>query len=255
MMERALEGRVVVLTGADGGIGRAAATRLAQDGARLVLSDREARVAEVAADLEAAGAEAIAVVADVTSADDIRGLADAAKERFGGVDALVNNHGAIVGRPFLETTEADWDRVHSIVLRSVFFVSQAIVPLMIGREAPSIVNVASVGGMAALPAMSAYGAAKAGVIHLSRGMALDLAEYGIRVNAISPGVIDTPQPRQFVSTLEDPQAAFDAFAPMHILGRVGTADEVADAIAYLASARSTFTTGSNLVVDGGMTAI
>lgn len=254
-MERALEGRIVVLTGADGGIGRAAAHRLAADGARLVLTDREQRVTELAAELEAEGVEAIGVVADITSADDIQEIANAARERFGGVDVLVNNHGAIVGRPFLETTEADWDRVHSIVLKSVFFVSQAIVPSMIGRDAPSIVNIASVGGMAALPAMSAYGAAKAGVIHLSRGMALDLAEYGIRVNAISPGVIDTPQPRQFVSTLEDPQAAFDAFAPMHILGRVGTAEEVADAVAYLASARSSFTTGSNLVVDGGMTAI
>lgn len=254
-MERPLEGRIIVLTGADGGIGRASARRLADDGARLVLTDREERVGELAAEFEAAGIDAVGVVADITAAEDIQRIVDAARERFGGVDVLVNNHGAIVGRPFLETTEADWDRVHSIVLKSVFFVSQAIVPLMIGRDAPSIVNVASVGGMAALPAMSAYGAAKAGVIHLSRGMALDLADYGIRVNAISPGVIDTPQPRQFVSTLEDPQAAFDAFAPMHILGRVGTAEEVADAVAYLASARSSFTTGSNLVVDGGMTAI
>lgn len=254
-MERPLEGRIIVLTGADGGIGRASARRLADDGARLVLTDREERVGELAAEFEAAGIDAVGVVADITAAEDIQRIVDAARERFGGVDVLVNNHGAIVGRPFLETTEADWDRVHSIVLKSVFFVSQAIVPLMIGRDAPSIVNIASVGGMAALPAMSAYGAAKAGVIHLSRGMALDLADYGIRVNAISPGVIDTPQPRQFVSTLEDPQAAFDAFAPMHILGRVGTAEEVADAVAYLASARSSFTTGSNLVVDGGMTAI
>lgn len=254
-MERPLEGRIIVLTGADGGIGRASARRLADDGARLVLTDREERVGELAAEFEAAGIDAVGVVADITAAEDIQRIVDAARECFGGVDVLVNNHGAIVGRPFLETTEADWDRVHSIVLKSVFFVSQAIVPLMIGRDAPSIVNIASVGGMAALPAMSAYGAAKAGVIHLSRGMALDLADYGIRVNAISPGVIDTPQPRQFVSTLEDPQAAFDAFAPMHILGRVGTAEEVADAVAYLASARSSFTTGSNLVVDGGMTAI
>lgn len=254
-MERALERRVAVLTGAAGGIGRATAARLAADGARLVLSDREAAVHEVADELVAGGAEAIAVVADVTDTAQVAGIADAARERFGGVDVLINNHGAIVGRPFLETTEEDWDWVHGIVLRSVFVVSKAVVPLMIGRDAPSVINIASVGGMVALPSMSAYGAAKAGVLHLTRGMALDLADEGIRVNAISPGVIDTPQPRQFVSTLEDPEAAFDAFAPMHIFKRVGTADEVADAIAYLASARSSFTTGSNLVVDGGMTAI
>lgn len=250
-----LTNRVIVLTGAAGGIGRATAERLADEGARLVLSDREEAVAGVAAAIVAAGGEAIAVVADVTVAAQVALIAEAATTAFGGVDVLVNNHGAIVGRSFLETTEEDWVRVHDVVLKSVFLVSSAIIPLMLGRAGASVVNIASVGGVVALRNMSAYGAAKAGVVHLSKCMAIDLAEQGIRVNAICPGVIDTPQPRQFAATLPDPEAAFAAFEPLHPLGRLGRPDEVADAICYLASDRSSFVTGSALIVDGGMTAV
>lgn len=244
-----LEGRIVVLTGAAGGIGRATAARLAEEGARLVLSDREAAVEEVAA---AHGA--VAVVADVTKPDEVARIAAAAQE-LGGLDVLVNNHGAIVGRPFLETKEEDWDFVHNAVLRSVFLVSRACVPLMLGRPGASVVNIASTGGIKALKSMSAYGTMKAGVIHLSKGMAIDLAEEGIRVNAVCPGVIDTPQPRQFVSTLADPDAAFKAFEPMHPIGRVGRPEEVADAICFLAGDRASFITGSAFIIDGGMTAV
>jgi len=250
-----LEGKVIVLTGAEGDIGRATVRRLAEEGARLVLTDLRAEVAGVADEVVARGGEAVAVQADVTDAAACARIAETAQRAFGGVDVLVNNHGAIVGAPFLETTEEQWDFVHGVVLKSVFLVSRAVVPLMAGRAGANVVNIASTGGMVALPAMSAYGAAKAGVIHLSRGMALDLAEQGVRVNAICPGVIDTQQPRQFVSTLADPDAAFAAFGPMHPIGRVGETHEVADAICFLASARASFMTGSVLVVDGGMTAV
>ena len=125
---------------------------------------------------------------------------------------------AIVGAPFLETTEEQWDFVHGVVLKSIFLVSKAVVPLMLGRPGANVVNVSSVGGIKALKYMSAYGAAKAGVLHLSKGMAIDLADEGIRVNALCPGVIDTQQPRQFVANLPDPEAAFAAFEPMHPIG-------------------------------------
>jgi NAD(P)-dependent dehydrogenase (short-subunit alcohol dehydrogenase family) len=250
-MTARLQDRVVVLTGAAGDIGTATARLLRGEGARLVLTDvDDARGEALGRELDAPY-----VHADARSEEDVDRVAREALDRFGAIDALVANHGAIRGRPFLETTVEDWDWLHAVVLRGVFLFGRRLAPELAGRPGAAIVNVGSVGGLVALPGLAAYGAAKAGVIHLSRAMAVDLAPHGVRVNAICPGVIDTQQPRQYLADEDDPEAAFQALERLHPLGRAGRADEVASAILFLLSDESSFVTGSAMVVDGGMTAI
>ena len=244
------ENRVIVLTGAAGGIGQETARQFAAAGAKLVLSDREDAVVGLADELVAAGGEAVAVIADVTHADQVARIAVAADEAFGGVDVLVNNHGMILGRPFLETTEAEWDQLQNGVLKSVFLVSQAVVPLMLGRAGANVVNISSVSGLVALKYMSIYGTAKAAVIHLSKGMAIDLAEHGIRVNAICPGIVDT-------SRLDDIDRGENWERLRHIIPmrRHGTGEDIANMCVYLCSDQGSWITGQAIHVDGGQLTI
>lgn len=163
---------------------------------------------------------------------------------------MYNNHGIILGKPLLETTEAEWDHIHNIDLKSVFLITKRLVPLMT-EHGGSIINVSSVGGLVAFAIMAAYGAAKGGLAMFSKVAAVDLAPHGIRVNAICPGVVDTQMPRNFVSGLENRDETWKAFEQGHLTGRLGEAAEVVSLAVYLASDESTFMTGAAIPIDGG----
>jgi NAD(P)-dependent dehydrogenase (short-subunit alcohol dehydrogenase family) len=239
-----LEGKLCVVTGAAAGIGRAIALRFSQVGARLVVADRDAEgLARIAAET---GADA--VLTDVT-ADDAPARILAPAIARGGPDVLVNNAGVTTVRPLLDTTDADWDDAIAICLRSMFRLSREAVRAMRTRGRGAIVNMASVNAMQGQPCVAAYAAAKGGIHAMTRQMAVECGPLGIRINALSPGLIVTDA---FAAKLDadDIRLTEEAYP----LGRLGRPEDVAEAALFLASDAARFITGVDLPVDGGLTA-
>jgi glucose 1-dehydrogenase len=238
-----MEDKVAVVTGAASGIGRAAALRFASKGARVVAADvNEAGLAEVSA---AAGGEVLAVTADVSDREQVDALVQRALDRFGAVDVMVANAGIGLGSSFLDTTEADFDRVLAVNLKGVLFCGQAAARTMVaGGRGGAIVNVASTYAEVTAPERAAYSASKGGVRMLTKSMAVDLGPHGIRVNAVAPGWIRTG-----MNPLDDPLrvAELESAIP---LGRIGTPEDVAGVIEFLASDAAAYVSGAMLFVDG-----
>lgn len=244
----------VAITGGASGIGRAAAKRFAMLGARVALLDvNEGALREVVASLH--GADHLTIPLDVASAAAIRdGFAQIA-EVFGGLDTLVNNAGINpAAHSSAEIDESFYDRVMDVNVKGVFFCAQAAAEMLAEAEHGTIVNLGSVSGMIGWGGSSVYSASKGAVIALTKFLAIEYAPRGIRVNAVCPGSIRTPMVERNLARLPDPAEAWQRAAALHPLGRVGTAEEVAEAILYLASAQSSFVTGTTLVIDGGLTA-
>ncbi|MGH9939442.1 MAG: SDR family NAD(P)-dependent oxidoreductase [Blastocatellia bacterium] len=246
-----LSGRVALVTGAGSGIGRATAIALAEAGAAVAINyyRNEAGAEEAKQKIVAAGGRAITVRADVTKSADVRRMVEETVAAFGPVDILVNNAGSLVERlRLLELTEERWDEVIDLNLKSAFLCAQAVAASMIERKSGVIVNVTSIAGRngGALGSIH-YSTAKGGMITLTKGLAKELAPQGVRVNAVSPGVIDTPFHEQF-STPE----AMKNFANIIPMGRVGASDEVARAIVFLASDAASYLAGENIEINGGM---
>ena len=246
-----LQDRVVVVTGGGSGIGRAICLRFAREGAAVVAADwEEDRARETAALVEAAGGAALAVCADVSQEADVAALADAGRARFGPVDILVNN-AAISDGDDVRTIGVDqWDRNLAIVLKSVFLCTKAVLPGMIEQRRGSVVNIASVNGQAALGG-EPYSAAKAGVINLTKNLAIKYGQYGVRANAIAPGTVQTPIWQARVAQVPD---IFERLAAWYPLGRVGQPEDIANAALFLASDEASWITGTVLNVDGGLMA-
>lgn len=248
-----LAGKVAIVTGASAGIGRAAAFALAAESAAVVVADVDAaRGKEVVGDIDAKGGRAIFVHTDVTDDAAVAAMVDRAVERFGGLDLAFNNAG-IEGTP--ATTEActpeNWQRTIAVNLTGVWSCMRHELPRMLERGGGVIVNMSSVAGLVGFAAIPAYVASKHGVIGLTKTAALEFANRGIRVNAVCPGVIDTEMIERF--TRGQPEAAA-ALVDMEPVGRMGRAEEIADAVVWLCSERSSFVTGQAIAVDGGLVA-
>jgi NAD(P)-dependent dehydrogenase (short-subunit alcohol dehydrogenase family) len=247
-----LQGRRAIVTGGGSGIGRATAKKFGAEGARVCVADLNGEAAEaVAKEIDEAGGEAFAVSADVSSADANDAMVAAAVERFGGVDVAYLNAGIALGSTIIDGDIDVWNKVLAVNLSGVFFGMRAVAPAMIAVGGGSIVVTASVAGLRGGAGMPSYYATKHGVVGLTKAAASEFAEHQIRVNAVCPGVIDTPilGPAHGVKEVTE-----GIFAKSHLLGRVGEAPEVAALVAFLASDQSAFITGAAYPIDGGMTA-
>ncbi|MGI9373836.1 MAG: SDR family NAD(P)-dependent oxidoreductase [Hyphomicrobiales bacterium] len=249
----ALNDKIVVITGAARGIGLACATRFAQEGAKVVLSDIEEDAGEAAAeDLREAGHEAIFISCDVAERLDVRNLVKEAVSTYGAIDVLVNNAGIIIGAEFLDLTEEDFDKVLAVNLKGAFLVGQAVARQMVkqledDRAPGSIINMSSINAVFAIANQVPYTISKGGLNQLTKVMALSLADKGIRVNAIGPGSIMT----EILKAVADDEEARNKILSRTPMGRIGTPEEIAGVAAFLASDDASYITGQTIYADGG----
>jgi NAD(P)-dependent dehydrogenase (short-subunit alcohol dehydrogenase family) len=246
-----MAGKVALVTGAGSGIGRATAVRLAAEGAAVGITDLdEAGLQATTAAVESAGADAVGVPGDIVDPATADALVRATVSRFGRVDALINNVGILIMTSLLETTADDFDRLMRVNCLSHLIAMQRVVPEMRRAGAGSIVNVASIGALVALPQVSAYCASKSAVLGLTRSAAYEFAPQ-IRVNAVCPGGVDTPMSRRHLDSFEDKQKAMTLLTGRQLLHRYADPDEIARVCVFLASDEASFVTGAVVPVEAG----
>lgn len=247
-----LEDKVAMVTGAASGIGLGIALRLAEMGCSVALLDIDKGKADDAAEeIRKSSAEAVVLRCDVRNAEDCRKATDAVVQKWGKVDILCNCAGIAVRKNIVDLSEEEWDRALDVTLKSVYLLSREVIPHMIRSGGGSIVNIGSGWSLKGGPNAASYCAAKGGVVNLTRAMAIDHGKHNIRVNCVCPGDVDTPMLRSECAQLGEDIQKFMKESAIRPLARIGTPEDAANAVLFLASPMSTWITGAALVVDGG----
>lgn len=246
-----LKDQVALITGASSGIGYATAVAMAREGARIGVNyhKNKAGADQAVSEISKAGGEAHAILADVTSADEVEAMVESVRNRWGRVDILVNNAGDLLGRHMLsDMTEDYWEQIMDLNLKSVFLCVKEVWEEMAARKSGSIINITSIAGRnGGGPGSGAYATAKGGMITYTKSLARELAPHNVRVNGVAPGVIATPYHERY-----SPPEIFQKFVAAIPLGRAGTSDEIASVIVFLASPAASYIVGETIEVNGGM---
>jgi len=249
------EGKVVVITGAGSGIGRGAALLFAREGAKVVVIDWDAPAGEETSRLIATqGGEGFFLKADISASSEVQQAVVASVTRYGRIDVLFANAAVQSNKPVVETTEEDWERLHRVNLKGTFLCCKYVIPVMQKQRSGSIVISSSGHAFVTYPSSSAYAATKGGLVAFMRGVALDYAAEGIRVNCVVPGATDTPLLRNYLKVCPNPQAEEKRIIDSIPLRRFATPEDIAKAVRFLASSDAAYITGTWLAVDGGLMA-
>jgi NAD(P)-dependent dehydrogenase (short-subunit alcohol dehydrogenase family) len=247
-----LEGKIAMVTGGASGIGRGISIRFAEMGAHVAILDiDEPKGGETAAEIEASGNSASSLKCDVRSAADCRNVVETVIQKKAKIDILCNCAGIAIRKDVVQLTEAEWDLALDVTLKGIYLLSHEVVPHMIRNGGGSIINIGSGWSLKGGPRAASYCAAKGGTVNLTRAMAIDHGKHNIRVNCVCPGDVDTPMLRGECAQLGEDKDAFMRGAANRPLARVGTPDDIANAVLFLASPMSSWITGAALVVDGG----
>lgn len=250
MPSLSLKGKVAIITGAKRGIGKAIALAFAEAGASVAVCSRvtqDGQLQDVAGEIRRLGHGTLAIQADVSNQDDVNRMVQQVRDEFGAIDILVNNAAVSVRASLIDTSEADWDKVMNVDLKGYYLCAQACARIMMKQKRGNIINISSRLGLTATPNMGAYSIAKAGELMLTRVLALELASYNIRVNAIAPGLVETEGSAHLWSQPKI-RRQFESEIP---LGKIALPSDVATSALFLASDASSYITGHTMLVDGG----
>ena len=249
-----LSKKVALVTGAGAGIGRGCALELARSGADVMVNDIDPEAGpRTVNEIKALGRKSVFIRADVSNESQVQAMAKAVSEQFGTLHALVNNAGFNLFKGIVDTNPDEWDKIMSVDLRGLYLTTRALVPLLKQAGGASVVNIASVHAQMTVPNITAYCAAKGGVVAMGRSLAQELGPMKIRVNSVSPGFVDTPLMDRWLASEPDAAATMKRVNSFHPLGRIGTPQDIGRLVVFLSSDSAGFITGANINIDGGLT--